>query len=558
MAAEFDERTWLAWLVKARIIIITFLLGIGLVIVRLTHTNIEQTQFVSVILLWYTLAVFFVVLHTILEDAKIQARVQILTDVGMATAVIYVTGGIDTSFNFLYPLVIIVASILLPRWWAYLTASLSFIGFGAVLELTYFEWVRSYSVTRPDLKSLQAIIFINFFAYLAIAYLSSSLSQKLRQVDVELQDKSGALENLQVRHENIIHSMRDGLITTGLDGRIVLVNTPGERLLERSGHEIQGSRIDEIFLDRLPDVDSFSVTGEVRAKTPSGTEKTFGVTVSPLRQMDYTVSGYVYTFDDLTDVRRLEREVRMRDRLAAVGRMAAGIAHEIRNPLSSIAGSVQVLAGISSMNEEQRTLVDIVTRESERLNNIISDFLVYSRDKQMKIAPVDLVTLLDDTLTLLQNHPQQSRAEDRVEIVRQFEVTKAISICDGDRMKQVFWNLSENALRAMSKGGGKLVVALTDAGNEWRISFEDTGTGIEQGRLEKIFEPFQPGFGVGTGLGLAIVYQILQAHAAKIAVNSKPGHGAEFAIQIAKAARGMSRPDLDLAAVKAAVGGARG
>jgi two-component system sensor histidine kinase PilS (NtrC family) len=558
MAAEFDERTWLAWLVKARIIIITFLLGIGLVIVRLTHTNIEQTQFVSVILLWYTLAVFFVVLQTLYSDAKIQARVQILTDVALSTALIYVSGGIDTSFNFLYPLVIIVASILLPRWWAYLTASLSFIGFGAVLELSYFEVIRSYSITRPDLKSLQAIIFINFFAYLAIAYLSSNLSQKLRQVDVQLQHKAGALEDLQVRHENIIHSMRGGLITTGLDGRIALINAPGERLLERHGHDLQGSRIDEIFLDRLPDVDSFSVTGEVRSRTPSGAEKTFGVTVSPLRQMDYTVTGYVYTFDDLTDIRRLEREVRMRDRLAAVGRMAAGIAHEIRNPLSSIAGSVQVLSGIASMNEEQRTLVDIVTRESERLNNIISDFLVYSRDKQMKTAPVDLVGLLDDTLTLLKNHPQQSQPENRVEIVRDFQPQKAISVVDGDRMKQVFWNLSENALRAMSNGGGRLVVSLTDAGNEWMISFADTGSGIEQGRLEKIFEPFQPGFGVGTGLGLAIVYQILQAHGAKITVNSKIDQGADFSIHLAKAARGMSRPDMDRAMVKAIAGGGRG
>lgn len=558
MAAEFDERVWLAWLVKTRIIIITFLLGIGLVIVRLTHTNIEQTQFVSVILLWYTLAVFFVVLQTLFRDAKVQARIQILTDVALATALIYVSGGIDTSFNFLYPLIIIVASILLPRWWAYLTASLSFIGFGAVLELSFFGVIRSYSITRPDLKSLQAIIFINFFAYLAIAYLSSNLSQKLRQVDVELQDKSGALENLQVRHENIIHSIRGGLITTGLDGRITLINVPGEKLLERHGHDAQGSRIDEIFLDRLPDVDSFSVTGEVRSLTPSGIEKTFGVTVSPLRQMDYTVIGYVYTFDDLTDIRRLEREVRMRDRLAAVGRMAAGIAHEIRNPLSSIAGSVQVLSGISSMNEEQRTLVDIVTRESERLNNIISDFLVYSRDKQMKTAPVDLVSLLDDTLTLLKNHPQQAQPENHVEIVRDFRAAKAVSVVDGDRMKQVFWNLLENALRAMSSGGGKLVVGLYDSGSEWMISFADTGTGIEQGRLEKIFEPFQPGFGVGTGLGLAIVYQILQAHNAKISVNSKPGSGAEFCIHLAKAARGMSRADMDVQMVKASVGGARG
>src|SRR5438309_7432880 len=499
MAAEFDERTWLAWLVKARIIIITFLLGIGLVIVRLTHTNIEQTQFVSVILLWYTLAVFFVVLQTLFRDAKVQARIQILTDVALATALIYVSGGIDTSFNFLYPLIIIVASILLPRWWAYLTASLSFIGFGAVLELSFFGVIRSYSLTRPDLKALQAIIFINLFAYLAIAYLSSNLSQKLRQVDVELQDKSGALENLQVRHENIIHSIRGGLITTDLDGRVALINAPGEKLLERHGHEIQGSRIDEIFLDRLPDVDSFSVTGEVRSRTPSGSEKTFGVTVSPLRQMDYTVTGYVYTFDDLTDIRRLEREVRMRDRLAAVGSMAAGIAHEIRNPLSSIAGSVQLLSKIAELSDEQRTLVQIVTRESERLNDIISDFLVYSREKNLKFIALDLIPLLNDTLTLLQNHPQQAIA--KVQIVRNFKVSEAIAEIDGDRLKQVFWNLSDNAMRAMPNGGS-LTVSLQQQGSDWQISFADTGGGIAQPELEKIFEPFHSSFSGGPGCGL--------------------------------------------------------
>src|SRR3954465_1704060 len=189
---NFDERTWLSWLVKVRIIIITFLLGIGLAIVRLTHTNVPERSFGSALLLWSTVAVFFLVLNTVWSDSRLQARVQILSDLALTTAIIYLTGGIDTSFNFLYPLVIIVASILLPRWWAYLAAALSFIGFGAVLELSFFGVIRSYSITQPELKSLQAIIFINLFAYLAIAYLSSSLSQKLRQVDVQLKDKSGA------------------------------------------------------------------------------------------------------------------------------------------------------------------------------------------------------------------------------------------------------------------------------------------------------------------------------------------------------------------------------
>src|SRR5205807_4212873 len=194
MATQFNERTWLEWLVKVRIIIITFLLGIGLVIVRLTHTNVEESLFISVIVVWYTIAVFFVVLHALWEDSKNQARIQVLTDIAFTTAIIHVSGGIDTSFNFLYPLVIIVASMLFPRWWAYFTAALSFIAFGTILELSYFEVIRSYSVSRPDLKSLQAIILINLFAYMAIAYLSSNLSQKLRQMDVQLQDKSGALE----------------------------------------------------------------------------------------------------------------------------------------------------------------------------------------------------------------------------------------------------------------------------------------------------------------------------------------------------------------------------
>src|SRR5579872_4915625 len=157
MNTLFNERTWLAWLVKVRIIIITFLLGLGMVVVRFTKNNIEERYFIGVIVLWYTLSVFFVLLNNLWSDAPLQARLQVVTDLVLSTAIIYVSGGIDTSFNFLYPLIIIVASILLPRWWAYLCAALSFIGFGIVMELTYFGKIRSFSLTNPDLSSLQAI-----------------------------------------------------------------------------------------------------------------------------------------------------------------------------------------------------------------------------------------------------------------------------------------------------------------------------------------------------------------------------------------------------------------
>ncbi len=529
MRSDFNERSWLAWLVKVRIIIITFLVGIELAITRLTTTAVPERLFIVLILLWYTISVFFVLLLSVWTDYRLQAKLQILTDLAFATGIIYLTGGIDTSFNFLYPLVIIVASILLSRAWAYMTAALSFIAFGTLLELSYFEKIPSYSVTHPDLKSLQATILINLFAYVAIAYLSSNLSNKLRQVDVELADKSGALTSLQALHENIINSMTGGLITTDLDGRITLLNAPGQRLLERRARDVFGTPVSDLFLDRLPSVGSTVTHGEVRSLTPAGTEKYFAVTVSALDVPERGVLGYVFTFADLTEVRRLEREVRMRDRLTAVGRMAAGIAHEIRNPLASIAGSVKVLSIISALTEEQKSLVDIVTRESERLNKIISDFLIYSRDKNYRFAVVDLVALLEDTLTLLENRHVSGSAP--IQVIREFPKREALSAVDGDRIKQVFWNICENAARAMPKGG-KLAVSLTLDEDRWQIRFADTGPGLSPQQVDKIFEPFQSGFDGGTGLGLAIVYQIIQAHDGKVWAQSLPGQGAEFIVQL--------------------------
>ncbi len=529
--SQFNERTWLTWLVKVRIIVITFLLGIGLAIIRLTTNNISQFGFVSVIVLWYTISVFYVLLLSIWDDYRMLSRLQILADLVFVTAIVYLAGGSDTPFNFLYPLVIIVASIVLSRTWAYLVAALSFILFGGTLELAYFDVIRSYATIRPDPKSLQAIIFINLFAFMAVAYLSSSLTTKLRQVDVQLQDKSGALEKLEALHENIINSMRGGVITTDLEGRVTLLNAPGQALLERRGREVQGQPVSKLFLDRLPDVASSSIHGEVRSLTPTGQEKTFSITASPLTVPERGTLGYVYAFSDLTEIRRLEREVRMRDRLAAVGRMAAGIAHEIRNPLSSIAGSVKLLSEISTLDDEQRAMVEIVTRESQRLNTIISDFLAYSREKKLEFACVDLAPLLEDTLTLLENRPGKAA----VEVVRRFETGRAFAMVDGDRMKQVFWNICENALQAMPEGG-RLTVSLRGAGDSWQISFADTGHGLASEQMDKVFEPFQTQFDGGTGLGLAIVYQIVQAHDGKIWARSAPGEGAEFTLELKRAA----------------------
>ncbi len=533
MREEFNERSWLVWLAKVRIIVITLLFGIELAVAVLTPTNLPKGLFVFSIILWYTLSAFYLILISLWDDARFQARLQVLTDLCLAAAVVYLTGGIDSSFNFLYPLIIIVAAILFSRAWTFLVAALAFILCGAILELSYFGILRSYSLNRPDLRSLQASIFINLFAYAAIAYLASHLSTKLRQADVALQEQSGALENLQALHENIVNSISGGLITTGMDGRVRLINAAGQRLLERRQSDVVGKGVEHLFLDQLPEPGTTAVRCEVRTATPSGKTKTFGMSRSVLEVPERGAMGYIYTFDDLTEIRRLEREVRLRDRMAAVGRMAAAIAHEIRNPLSSIAGSVKVLADVSVLGQEQRTLVDIVTRESERLNNIISDFLTFSREKKYEFATMDLVRLLNDTLTLLENRADGSAA--RLKIVRQFDEQQAFAQVEGDRIKQVFWNICDNAVRAMPQGG-TLTVSLRAQDGFWSIGFADTGHGMRGAEMEKVFEPFQSGFDGGTGLGLAIVYQVVQAHEGKVSVRSKIGEGSQFTVQLRQVA----------------------
>lgn len=542
MQSMFDERQWLAWLVKVRILILTFLLGIELTIAQLTPSPFPLRLFVTAILLWYTVSIFHMVLLNFWHEYHVQSVIQVVTDLTLVTLVVYATGGIDSSFNFLYPLVIIVGCILLPRIWAFLTAALAFLLYGGVLELMYFGVIPSYSSSHPEVKALQAVILVNLFGYLTVAYLASLLVSKLRQVDVKLKHTSGALENLQALHENIIQSMTGGLITTGLDGYITFANAAAEKLLDRGSGGLVAQPIGGLFMDALPQVDAGREHGEVRWIAANGFRKTARVLVSALAVPEGGRLGYVYTFDDLTEMRRLEREVRMQDRLAAVGRLAAAIAHEIRNPLTSIAGSVSLLSEVPTLSDEHRQLIDIVTRESERLNQIITDFLAYSRGRQYQFKKVDLIPLLEDALTLLQHRLSAEGSNIRVE--RNYQVTEAWAMADGDKIKQVFWNFCENAVRAMP-GGGSLTVSVELSGEQWEMRFADTGPGMNQQLIEKVFEPFQSQFEGGTGLGLAIVYQIVQAHEGKVWARSKAGQGCVFVLRLARLGAAEKLPDCE-------------
>lgn len=560
-----DERSWLTWLVKVRVLILLVLLAIELAVIRLTPSPLPLLPFLTGMVLWFVLSLFFLFLVSVWSEHRLQAILQVLSDLAMVTLVVHVTGGIDSSLNFLYPLVIVVACMLLPRSWGYLSAALAFISFGTILELDYYGVIPSYANSHPKLRALQVVIFVNLFAYFAIAYLAGLLMNKLRQVDVQLKDASGALENLQALHENIVQSMSGGVIATALDGRITLVNRAAQQLLGIPEAELCGRSVADLFQDPLPHFGVARSDAEVRYQAVNGFRKTFRVLVSALNVTARSDLGFVYSFDDLTEIRRLEREVRMQDRLAAVGRLAAAIAHEIRNPLTSIAGSVSMLSDVPTLNSEERHLLQIVTRESDRLNNIITDFLAYSRGKQYRFERVDLIPLLQDTLTLLEHRLTVESAG--IELKRNFAQSEAWVLADGDKLKQVFWNFSENAVRAIKTTGktGTFTVSLVERGPDWEMSFADTGPGINPQQTDKIFEPFQSCFADGTGLGLAIVYQIVQAHEGKVWARSELGKGTSFVLRLKRLDQALtaggtsSASQSDQAALaSAAGGGARG
>src|SRR6202142_2342427 len=275
MHSTIDDHNWLTWLVKVLVLILMVLLVIELAVIRLTPSPVPVVPFLTGMVLWFVLSLFFLFLVSVWTEHRLQGLLQVLADLAMVTLVVHLTGGIDSSLNFLYPLIIVVACRLLPRAWGYLSAALAFILFGTILELDYYLIIPSYSISHPKLKALQVVIFVNLFAYFAIAYLAGLLMGKLRQVDVQLKDASGALENLQALHENIVQSMSGGVITTGLDGRITLVNRAAQQLLEISEVELQGRSVADLFQDPLPHFGVAHADAEVRYLAGNGFRKTF-------------------------------------------------------------------------------------------------------------------------------------------------------------------------------------------------------------------------------------------------------------------------------------------
>jgi len=393
------------------------------------------------------------------------------------------------------------------------------------------------SGTGIDASRLLYFVIVHLVAFTAIGVLSASLAERLRSQGNELIERRGAVARLQALNENIIESINSGLATTDLAGTVNFVNRGGAEILEVEPERIRGRHAEEVFglapgflaeiRRRLSDHRRFRF--ETWHETGGGQRIFLGVAASNLYDRTGQPLGFIFIFQDLTEIHALEREVRLKERMAALGEMAAGMAHELRNPLAAISGSVQYLRGDVEASSETAELMDIILRESQRLDQAIRDFLTFARPGRFHAEPADLVRLIGESVRLL-TKSREFRPTHRVHT--RFEADEIVAEVDVNRMKQVFWNLATNALKAMPAGGALTIGVRSDARNRIEIGFTDEGRGMDPGEVEKYFQPFQGAFGEGTGLGAAIVYRLVEEHGGRIQVDSAPGRGTRIRISI--------------------------
>ena len=537
-------RSRLSTLIAARVVIGTLLLGSAIVIQISRPGAFPVDPFFTLIGLTYALSVVYLATLRFAERHPWLVDLQFGLDAVLVSAFIHVTGGIASNFSSLYVLPVIAASMIRSRRVAMQVASLSAMLYLALVLVQYVDvglpaLAKRFTpvVELPTLGVARYTVAINLGGFFAVALLAGSLAESLRSAGARLEYASHEIRDLRKYNENVINSLLSGLVTTDAEARVLTFNRAASVILGIPS--TQAIRHDAIDVLQLPADTRTGLAGlgeartlriDTQHRTGDGRSIDLGLTASPLTFPDGR-AGFLFMFQDVTDMRRLERNARIQQRLAAVGEMAAGIAHEIRNPLASMSGSIQVLRQELPLSDEQAQLMDIVLRESERLNDTIKSFLAYARPQRFALAKLDIRRVVQDAALLLRN---SSEVQAHHTIAVDVPADPVWCEADENQIRQVIWNLATNGLRAMAQGGRLLLTAAAanDDSGATLLTVEDQGRGIPQEDLDVIFQPFHSSFEKGTGLGLAIVHRIVTDHNGTINVSSRVGAGTVVAVRL--------------------------
>lgn len=477
-------------------------------------------------------------------DPGVNAVFQLLGDLVVVTGLVWISGGPDSGFTFLYLAVVVSGTLLIGKGGGLVTAGLASVFYAVLLQLIH---TGAFPPPRIDglppqvwtRGQLAGNVVTNVGAFAATALLVAAASEKLRDARLLAERRKEEVARLQALHSSVLSSMSSGVVTAGPDGRITFANPPAGELLQRRPQDLLGLPLvstgliaEELLLaSREPGNEVLRFEGN---HTPLGPGVYFGVTVTPLRDGDGRVTGQILIFQNLTELKKLEGEVRLKEKLAAVGELAAAIAHEIRNPLASISGSVQVLSSTAPPGSSERRLMEIVVQESHRLSSILEDFLKYVRPREQAVETVDAPAALRDVVTLLTHSDELAPAHS---VTLDLEPDSVPLRADPGQLRQVFWNLLRNALAAMP-GGGTLSLAARSADDAWSLTVADEGRGMSPEEVDHLFTPFAHALPGGTGLGLAIVYRIVEEHGGRIRVKSAPGEGTAITLTLPLAGPG--------------------
>jgi two-component system, NtrC family, sensor histidine kinase PilS len=459
-----------------------------------------------------------------------------LLDTALITAVVAATGGPRSIFTFLYVLGVTAACVLLSRTRGLGIAAVSIVLYtGIVVARTVLPLIQFFDAPQETTALEVVTMFLNAATLLVVAILAGGLGEQYRATRQELETQQKDLRDLQAFKDLVFQSVGTGLIALDRQHRVTAFNRAAEEITGVVAPHAIGQAWSSLIGAAIPlePIDAViaanpraSTRHEAVLRRPDGTSVPVRMTFSALRSGEGERLGLISACEDLSAIRAMESRMRQADRLATVGRMAANIAHEIRNPLASLTGAIEVLTSPLTADDARERLSQIVARESERLNHIIKNFLEYARPAPLSIATFDVAAAAEEVLLLLEHRASPGS----LKVLREFAPSIPWAV-DAQQFRQILWNLCLNAVEAMPEGG-ELRVSVAARGETLEVAVSDTGDGIAAGDVAHVFEPFFSTKPEGTGLGLALVHRIVQDHGGEIDVRSSPGLGTTFTVTL--------------------------